>query len=958
MLRAITVGLACVLAAAPALSQAPDAAWRTLRTPHFRVHYTAPAEAWSRRAAARFEAIRERVIEEVGYAPPQVVDVVVANPVAQPNGMALPILGTPRMVLWTSPPGPASSLGEFTDWSELLVVHEETHLAHLLRPSRNPMQRLLEALLPVGPIALRAPRWVDEGYATLLEGKLTGSGRPNGDMRAAILRQRARAGKLPTYAQMAHDSQSWLGMSMAYLAGSAYLEWLEQRGGPDSLRHLWARLSARKDRSFAAAFEGVFGDSPEKLYDRFTAELTWRAMEVERRLDPVRCEGDLWQELTWTTGAPALSRDGTLMAIVLRDRNKPSRIVIWSTGPNREAERRWKEAAATLLRRDAADVAPVRSKPLAREPLHVLVTANGAEPFSVRFMPDGRSVLFVRFEPDGDGFLHPDLFRWAFETGKVSRVTHLADVRDADPSPDGSWAVAVRDRNGFSQLVRVDLATGAVSEITAPSLDLVYAWPRVSPDASRLAFDRHEQGRWTLVLRDLGTGRERTLPTPAGANVAAPAWSADGNTVFVSLGRDGLVNVVRLDVDGGEPVPVTQAAGAALSPVAAPDGSGVYFLSLQADGLSLRHLVFAGCPPRAETLHLPAALAPAVRPPAPTPPPPLAAGQVAPGRDYGFGRQEMTPLVGGAAAPSARVLELGVRVGDVVGRLDTVAVGALADSAGPRGGLLGVGWRGWPVAVSLTAFSVKEEPSRQSRTIAGLGRALDAERQGAALGLGWRRHWRATTLGLRGDVAAWRLAFPSGGDVTERLAGASLRVVRESSRGSWRFPQLVEARAAAGRTGDASWRRYGAGLSVGVTRRGTGIELAWRRDSVRDAKYDVDRLQLGGVATSVFAPEAWGNRIVVPALPVGTRIGDDHEEQKATLMLDGLPLFFVRHRVWAQGSPRGEWLRLAGIELDLTSDPLPIVRLPGVHLTVGAARVLDAPLKDATQAWLAVAWRP
>ena len=37
---------------------------------------------------------------------------------------------------------------------------------------------------------------------------------------------------------------------MAYLLGSAYLEWLEERGGPGSLRKLWARMTARAPRGF------------------------------------------------------------------------------------------------------------------------------------------------------------------------------------------------------------------------------------------------------------------------------------------------------------------------------------------------------------------------------------------------------------------------------------------------------------------------------------------------------------------------------------------------------------------------------------------------------------------------------------------------------------------------------------------------------------------------------------
>jgi len=218
--------LALLILAGPALyAQAPSADWRTVETAHFRVHYPAGYEAWSMRAASRLESIREAVSKEVGFAPPQTVDVLVMNPVAQANGAALPLLASPRMIFFAEPPGPDEQLGAYGHWIDLLTVHEYAHTAHLLRPSRNPLERFL---LPLNPITLRAPRWVIEGYATVIEGRLTGAGRPTSTFRALVLRRWAEGGRLPTYGEL-NSSRRFAGMSMAYLMGSAFLEWLERR---------------------------------------------------------------------------------------------------------------------------------------------------------------------------------------------------------------------------------------------------------------------------------------------------------------------------------------------------------------------------------------------------------------------------------------------------------------------------------------------------------------------------------------------------------------------------------------------------------------------------------------------------------------------------------------------------------------------------------------------------------
>src|SRR3954454_5208971 len=180
-------------------AQSPHEDWRTITTPHFRVHYPAAYEAWATRAASRLESVRAAVVAEVGFAPETVTDVLIENPIADANGITIPLLDTPRIVLYAEPPEPEDQIGEYSTWIDLLTVHETAHLIHLLRPSRNSYERVLAHVVPLNPITRHAPRWVLEGYATVIEGRITGSGRPSSAMRAAILRTWALNGQLPAY---------------------------------------------------------------------------------------------------------------------------------------------------------------------------------------------------------------------------------------------------------------------------------------------------------------------------------------------------------------------------------------------------------------------------------------------------------------------------------------------------------------------------------------------------------------------------------------------------------------------------------------------------------------------------------------------------------------------------------------------------------------------------------------
>jgi hypothetical protein len=513
-------------------------------------------------------------------------------------------------------------------------------------------------------------------------------------------------------------------------------------------------------------------------------------------------------------------------------------------------------------------------------------------------MPDGASLLFSHRVPDRDGFLHRDLFRWTPSTGAIERLTKLGDLSDADPLPDGKRAVAVRSRFGFTQLVLVDLASASVTPLTEPSIERVVAHPRVNAAGSRVAYTAHTDGAWRLVVRDLGDGSERILDAGMRANVSSPEWMGDDLVATVYQG--GFIELHRFR--GGAYEAITRMSGAATQPAPSPDGR-IFFMALEPDGFALRVLESPGAAPPREAAKR--SLVPALAPP-PSEPVAFATEPPAPSRPYGAGRQELDWFAAGNLTPSIDNDEIGLRVGDVVGKLDLLLLASFGDV---RGGALAAAWRGLPVTAAVHLFRETEE-------------------RGGEL----RASWTAQTRLLRFSASGGAVAARSY-DFAFAEAGARASVVR----GALRFSDQLRLFATGGDVRSA-------GVFDRVSAGPFGVQVELRRNSG-------DPVSAGGIIPSI-EPRAFALvRVPDPALPALLLPGRAYRGTQADVTLGGVTLFAREHRA-------GSRIRLAGAEIVRAIERQPLVRLPALQLSLGAARIFDAPLRNRTKWWINLAVRP
>jgi Tol biopolymer transport system component len=934
--------------------------WRTVETQHFALHYPSSLEAWTLDLATRIESIDSAVARLVGYAPNAKTDIVVDDPYQSANGSAWPYVGRPAINLWASVPEPRDEIGEFRQWNEMLASHEFGHVAHLARPSRNAFQRFLWALSPVdlGPIAAAAPRWVIEGYATFVEGRVTGSGRPHGAWRAAYLRQWALEGQLPRYDQL-NVWGAYEGGAFAYLAGSAFLEWLGAKHGDSSLVDVWRRLSAKQQRTFDQAFSGVYGESARNLYGRFTAELTADALAIERRLRAAAADtGAIVQRTSWSTGDPAISADGQRVALVLRSATAPSRVVIWRTAPEPDTNRARRDS--TLLARDPQDV-PTRSIYPGPKRVFSSLRASGGSPYETpRFLRDGRVLLWRRVAR-GDGSLTSDLYVWDPGRRTVRRVTHDASVRNGDPAPDGRSADAEQCVHGWCDVVIVDLESGSIRNMIEGSPARSFFKPRVSPDGRNVVVSVATDGRWRLGLFAIDGSNQalRFVDPNDGANRYDASFIAPDTLLTVSE-SGGIANIERLDVTSGATQPLTHVTGAAVAPAYNSRDRSVWFLSLYSRGYDVRRIE------RATSAAAVVAIDSTFGVAAPAPSRGIHAFATEPAsepRGFGMSPRLFRWIPQPQLDADGSSIALGLLSSDIIGRSELLVTGAIGSSETSRGAAASFTWRGFQPAIAVAGFVAEQQPTASRAGLAAA--ALDHRMSGGTAEIDvMRQH---DTWALRSRLAASTAQVEPIGPSAKSLSGSTSRSLAFFDFAGTRAWRGTSATLAASLAGDET---VGSSFGQSFSRTTARAALALRGSAVPNLSASgsygavsrgasaFEQFSIGGGLSPLLARELTSQWVAMPALPRDAASGPSVFSYRAALDVPPLSWYLWSASTADLGERFSLWHRVIGLELTQSIGRIPLAGTPAARVQVGVGRSLDKPFRHTTRAYLSLVLNP
>jgi hypothetical protein len=387
--------------------------------------------------------------------------------------------------------------------------------------------------------------WFLEGLATYYEGRLDKHvGRPHSPLWRGLFDSivALRGGELEP-GDLILTNREFFPVGANYLVGEYFVKWLARTYGEEKL---WRFIDVQGHSWFSPLavtlrFKEVYGLSIGALLAEFSKEL---ARTAEKRARPA-AQRVVDPSLGYFARAATAPDGRVAVALVGLDTVAELRI----RGPDGQL----------LLSHPLAQLLPVRP----------YIATSPVQMSGLSFSPDGRRLYLVLSDVSEDGTATPRLLALDAASGELEQTWDGLEGVGGGLTADGRGYLYVRSQGDTANLYRLDLESGARTELTHFTGNVTLAGPVASPDGTLVAYARRSEDGFDLWLL-FPDGTSRPLTEDGRFNYDA-RW-VDATTLVALREVDGRAQVSRIDVHTGALDVVTDVPFGALDPSPLPDG--------------------------------------------------------------------------------------------------------------------------------------------------------------------------------------------------------------------------------------------------------------------------------------------------------------------------------------------------------------------------------------------------
>lgn len=541
----------------------PEMVYRTVETPHFRIHFVDGLDAQARHLAELAEPVHREVCRLVDWEPRQKTDLVLTLNSERTNAFTVSY-PTTQILINNVPPYMSQAIFSYGDWMRWLLVHEYTHVVHIDR-----VAGLSAALRPLlgtwdKPNMLQPP-WLREGAAVWVESQLETRGRADSAIYRMVLRQAEKDGLLGTreFAGLENSShlmaETWPWLIRGYLWGEALAQAMEQLR-PGAFAAV-AEAGARGVPGALSPTLAAAGLPPAEAIQVKAVE--WTGARARRELEILGRRPE--------TPAERLTHDGFDKFGLAID---PDGAELVFTRQRPEVDN------ATMLLPLAVDGTPGNP----RELFPHFIGYHHSYSRSGRYIAFDEVDFFRRFYLFGDLFL--------FDRKEDRAVLRSRGLRGRDPDihPDGKTLAFIQTVVDKNVLTLCDSGFGNLRPLFTPPGFERLAQPRWNPDGSALVFVQHDdaKGGEQLLLWD---GSDTVKRLTDGSSIDRdPIFSPDGRFLLFSSDRGGAFQLYALELESLQLRQVTHRHGGAFWPVPDPKGRWLYFFDYGTNGYDVARM--------------------------------------------------------------------------------------------------------------------------------------------------------------------------------------------------------------------------------------------------------------------------------------------------------------------------------------------------------------------------------